>query len=80
MMSDSIERLNKLAEEKRKQRPFAKLDKMEKELNLDDRPDVDVEDSDYTAKNLDKKRVLDEQSIIELSASNQTKFNNQPPS
>lgn len=79
-MSDSIERLNKLAEEKRKQRPFAKIDKMEKELHLDDRPDRDVEDSDYNTESHYKKEVVDEQPIIELSASNQTKFNNQPPS
>ena len=79
-MSDSIERLNKLAEEKRKQRPFAKLDKMEKELNLDDQPDIDVEDSDCIAQTQNKKTVIDEKSIIELSASKQAKFNNQAPS
>ena len=80
MMPDSTERLNKLAEETREERPFAKLDKMEKELNLDESPDVDLEDEEVNPEHPKKKAFLDEASIIELTETQQqAKFNNQPP-
>ncbi len=80
MMPDSTERLNKLAEETREERPFAKLDKMEKELNLDESPDVDLEDAEMNPEHPKKKAFLDEEAIIELTATQQqAKFNNQPP-
>ena len=80
MMPDSTERLNKVAEEIREERPFAKLDKMEKELNLDESPDVDLEDAEVNPEHPKKKVFLDEEAIIELTATQQqAKFNNQPP-
>lgn len=78
-MPNSMDRLNKLADENREKRPFAKLDKMEKEFNLDDTPDIDIEDTDVSPENLKNKSLLDEHSIIELSATQQAKFNNQAP-
>lgn len=78
-MPDSMDRLKQLADQKREQRPFAKLDKMEKELNLDDTPDTDHEDADITPNERKKRAALDEQAIIELAATRQAKFNNQAP-
>lgn len=72
------DKLNKLAEEEREKKPFSKIDKMEKELNLDQEPDTDIENADETPKDKDNS-LLDERSIIELSATQQAKFNNQAP-
>ncbi|GGI66827.1 hypothetical protein ACFQOY_12730 [Enterococcus alcedinis] len=78
-MTDSIDKLNKLAAEEREKKPFSKIDKMEKEFNLDQEPDVNLEEDRPKDAEKDKKTLLDEQSIIELSATQQAKFNNQPP-
>lgn len=72
------DKLNKLANEEREKKPFSKIDKMEKELNLDLEPDTDIEKEDETPKDKTNS-LLDERSIIELSASQQAKFNNQAP-
>ena len=76
-MPDSMDKLNKLAAEEREKKPFAKIDKMEKDLNLDQSPDTDIQDSDDIQK--EDKTILDEHSIIELSSTQQAKFHNQLP-
>ncbi|MHC5267690.1 hypothetical protein ACYSNO_00680 [Enterococcus sp. LJL98] len=78
-MNDPIDRLSELAKEEKERRPFAKLDQMEKELNLDDAPDTEKEDSNVVPTDAKEKQLLDEQGIIELAASKQAKFNNQAP-
>ena len=72
------DKLNKLAEEEREKKPFSKIDKMEKDLNLDQEPDTDIKKEDESPK--DKSNpLLDERSIIELSATQRAQFNNQAP-
>lgn len=72
------DKLDKLAKEEREKKTFSKIDKMEKELNLDQEPDTDIEDDDETPKEKEN-TILDERSIIELSATQRAQFNNQAP-
>ena len=39
-MTDSKDKLSKLAEERKKDNPFEKIDELEKEQNLDESPDA----------------------------------------
>ena len=72
------DKLDKLAKEEREKKTFSKIDKMEKELNLDQEPDTDIENDDETPKEKEN-TILDERSIIELSAIQRAQFNNQAP-
>lgn len=72
------DKLDKLAKEEREKKTFSKIDKMEKELNLDQEPDTDIENDDETPKEKEN-TILDERSIIELSATQRAQFNNQAP-
>lgn len=73
MMSDLEDKLKKLAEERKAENPFEKIDELEKELNLEDDGEDTMSDSE---KPVDDQSLLNEEIIAKRAFADGKIFDN----